>query len=73
MKGSHIPERTCVACRQKGSKNEFLRIANGGRGAYIHKNKNCLKIAIKKKSFDRALKCKIPHEIYNSLESEINE
>ncbi|MCL2071108.1 MAG: YlxR family protein [Oscillospiraceae bacterium] len=84
-----IPERMCVGCRQKGSKDSFIRIVsnksgevlldfaeNGkslsGRGAYIHKSPACLKTAVKKKSLERNLKCKIPEEIYELLETEIN-
>lgn len=66
----NIPERMCVACRVRGSKSEFIRIGEG-RGAYIHRDPKCLKIAVKKRSFERALKCKIAEEIYESVERAI--
>ena len=86
MKTSHIPERMCVGCRKKAEKSSFIRIVNNngeisfdldgkspGRGAYIHKNKDCFKAALKKRSLDRCLKCKVPDEIYGELELQILE
>jgi predicted RNA-binding protein YlxR (DUF448 family) len=56
----HIPQRTCVGCREHSAKSELLRLVrtpNGviadhsgkmdGRGAYIHANKECLQRAMK--------------------------
>lgn len=53
-KGKHIPQRTCVGCRQVLAKQEMTRIvatADGvqvdltgkknGRGAYLHNLKAC--------------------------------
>lgn len=42
-----------------------------GRGAYICKDAECFKMAQKKKSLERSLKCKIPEDVYASLVSEI--
>lgn len=42
-----------------------------GRGAYICRNPECFKIARKKRSLERSLKCKIPDEIYTLLLGEI--
>lgn len=44
-----------------------------GRGAYICNNADCLKIAIKAKRFERTFSCKIPDEIYNRLNEEMNQ
>ncbi len=38
-----------------------------GRGAYICNDRQCFEKARKKKSLERALKCQIPQEIYESL------
>ncbi|MCL1881770.1 MAG: YlxR family protein [Oscillospiraceae bacterium] len=65
-KTKHAPERTCIACRKKGTKNDFVRIGEG-RGAYIHRETKCLKVVIKKRGLDRALRCKVPNEVYESL------
>ena len=50
----HIPQRTCVGCRQVQSKRELLRIVRtpegvliegdkrlAGRGAYLHAQRSC--------------------------------
>lgn len=66
----HEPVRSCAACRRKGSKGEFIRIVRQeagrvavddsgkqpGRGAYICANKECLKVAVKKRALARALR-----------------
>lgn len=83
---NHQPVRMCVSCRQKENKNTFIRIINNngdvavdlsgkmpGRGAYIHKSEQCLKIALKKKSLNRALRCNVCDEVYTLLEGQINE
>ena len=83
MKDKRVPERMCVACRGRGCKAEFIRIVNNGgvlavgdkldgRGAYIHQDLACLKVAVKKGSLNRALRCKVPEDIYKQLESEMN-
>lgn len=53
-RGKHVPQRTCVACRQveaKGSLIRLVRTPQGvlpdpsgklpGRGAYLHANPEC--------------------------------
>src|ERR671937_1215705 len=51
----HIPQRTCIGCREVESKREMLRIVRtpegrviadptgkkSGRGAYLHKEREC--------------------------------
>ncbi len=73
-------DRKCVACKQIYKQNLMLRIAKinnefvidtkqklGGRGAYICKNPNCLKLTIKKHLLNRAYKMNVGEEIYNKL------
>lgn len=81
------PERTCIVCRKKGDKSNFLKVVlnkNGdisiekdkrldGRGAYICKNKDCLEKCIKTKALSRAFKTNISGEIYRELESGFKE
>ena len=43
-----------------------------GRGAYICFKKECLVMALKNKGLERSLKTKIPQEIYNELEEELD-
>lgn len=42
-----------------------------GRGAYICRNLNCLKLARKARKFERSFSCKIPDEIYEQIEGEL--
>jgi len=84
--GKHIPLRMCVGCREMKPVGELLRIAkdfeNGevkldlnkkvfGRGAYICKSEACLRIAMKKKAFERAFKGPM-QDMYDKVLSEIN-
>ena len=79
----HIPQRTCILCREKLSKSQLLRIVkNGetfsidethkkdGRGAYICcKCKNSEEL-FKKRVLDRAFRMRVPDEIYDLLKGE---
>ena len=65
----HIPQRTCIACRQVKSKVDLIRIVNSpdegitidstckkpGRGAYICKKKECWNSGLKGNQLERAL------------------
>lgn len=42
-----------------------------GRGAYLCKNLDCLKKALKSKRIDRVFSHKVPEEIYSQLEEAI--
>lgn len=79
----HIPMRMCIACREMHPQNELIRIvrdnASGeikldtekklfGRGAYICKNADCVKLAVKKRGLERHFKCAVPQEIYIKAE-----
>ena len=79
-----IPLRQCVGCNEMKSKKEMIRIlktaedevildATGklnGRGAYLCKNEECLKKAIKQKGIERSFKMSIPSDVYDNLEKE---
>ena len=43
-----------------------------GRGAYICKNADCLKLARKKGRLEKSFQCRISDEVYDTLESELN-
>jgi uncharacterized protein len=72
----HVPQRTCVACRSTEPKKGMVRIvrtAQGtieidetgkkpGRGAYLHKSKECWEKALKGKVLEYALKTAITAE-----------
>ena len=71
----HVPQRTCVACREVLSKRSLIRIARtetgveidptgkrAGRGAYLHDRRECWDKALKDSLLDRALKTTLTPE-----------
>ena len=42
-----------------------------GRGAYVCRNPECLRLARKARRLERAFSCKIPEEVYQRLEEEL--
>ncbi len=79
-----IPERKCIGCSEKKAKKDLIRIVRlpdkggveidrtgkkSGRGAYICPSASCLKKA--KKRLEANLACKIPDEVFEKLEKEI--
>ena len=43
-----------------------------GHGAYLCKNPDCLKTAMKKHQFNRAFKTMVPSEIYDKINAEFS-
>ena len=79
-----IPLRKCVACNQMLPKDQLFRVVRidgqaqvdlsykaQGRGAYVCKNVDCIALAEKKRSFNRALKGTISEEVINKLKMEL--
>lgn len=70
MAGKHIPQRTCVGCREVQGKRQMVRIvrradeqvlidATGkapGRGAYLHVSQACWQAALSQNRLTHALK-----------------
>ncbi|MEK6587969.1 MAG: YlxR family protein [Chloroflexota bacterium] len=67
----HVPQRTCVGCREVLAKRSLVRVvrtANGveidptskvqGRGAYVHERRECWEAALKG-SLSRALRVEL--------------
>lgn len=81
----HKPERTCIVCRNKGTKDNFFKVTknkNGevllekdkkldGRGAYICKNAECVKLCEKKHALNRVFKQEVNPQIYQELTNEL--
>lgn len=79
-----IPMRLCIGCGEMKNKKELMRILHtpedtfvldvtgkkNGRGAYLCKSEECLKMAIKSKGLERSFKMNIPQEVYAALEEE---
>ena len=76
---NHIPQRTCVGCRQVLPKKELMRIirtSNGikfdptgkadGRGAYVHNKRSCWEYALKG-SLEKTLKTEMTEKDRNHL------
>jgi hypothetical protein len=77
----HIPQRTCISCRQVRGKSELLRIVRtpsgviladatgklAGRGAYLCRDLSCLAQAIKQKKLGRALGVAVGPEIADEV------
>lgn len=77
----HIPERSCIVCRRKAPKSEFIRIVRksdgtivldekgteAGRGAYVCKSAKCIADVAKKRALDRTFKEKISAEAYDAV------
>lgn len=79
--------RRCVATNEQFEKKALIRVVKtkegavlidlsgkmNGRGAYIAKTKEALKIAMNKQSLAKALEVAIPAEIYEQLARIIDE
>ncbi|MBQ9199492.1 MAG: YlxR family protein [Lachnospiraceae bacterium] len=80
-----ISLRQCTGCKELKPKNDMIRIIKtpeneicldktgrmNGRGAYICSKKECFDKAVKSKGIEKALKCEIPDEIYETLGKEL--
>lgn len=76
-KGKHVPQRTCVGCRQVLPKRSLIRIVRtmdgvrvdptgklAGRGAYLHDRRSC---------WERGLKGALAHALKVDLTAEDRE
>ena len=82
-----IPMRQCIGCTEMKNKKEMIRILKpqegpiildvtgkkNGRGAYLCRNQDCLKKAVKSKGLERSFKMSIPTEVYKHLIEELAE
>ena len=76
-----IPMRKCLATQELCPKQELIRVVKNnlgeeffdttgraiGRGAYLKKDKEAIDKAVKSNCLGRALECKIPEEVYQTL------
>jgi uncharacterized protein len=81
------PVRTCIGCRSRAPRSSLLRVVAQdsvvvvdesavmpGRGAWLHPNASCIKKALQRKAFGRALRVSgvvdtvsIAHQLENRL------
>ncbi len=78
----HIPQRTCIACKQVRPKRELIRVVRtpeghveldptskkSGRGAYICARRSCWDIALKKGKLEREFETTLSAEDRAALE-----
>ena len=69
----HVPQRTCIACRQVAGKRGLVRLVRGadgvvtidatgkqaGRGAYLHPVRSCWESGLKGNRIEQALRTKL--------------
>lgn len=86
MNAKQKPMRKCVGCNEMKEKSTLLRVIKtpegdflldktnraNGRGAYLCKDVDCFRKAIKNKGIERSLKSRIPEDIIKQLEQEIS-
>ena len=79
-----IPVRQCIGCGEMKNKKDMMRILRtpeeeiildltgkkNGRGAYLCKQSECLKLARKNKGLGRSFKMSIQSQVYDKLEEE---
>ena len=76
----YIPTRMCIACRNRSSKESFIKVVRKndefqidndekleGRGYYICKNQQCIEKVISKKILNKVCKCDCGDAIYLKL------
>jgi predicted RNA-binding protein YlxR (DUF448 family) len=70
---NHVPQRTCIACRETKAKRELIRLVQvagegvevdptgkkAGRGTYLCPSPSCWEIGLKRDRLERALRTKI--------------
>lgn len=84
MRTKKVPQRKCIGCGEMKGKGEMMRVIKdaadeisldltgkkNGRGAYLCKNSECLKKALKNKGLERSFQMAIPISVYETLERE---
>jgi predicted RNA-binding protein YlxR (DUF448 family) len=74
-KPKHVPQRTCIACRQVAGKRALLRLVRGeqgvtvdptgkqaGRGAYLHPYQSCWRAVLRGGRIEQALRTRMSEE-----------
>lgn len=85
MQMRKVPMRMCTGCGQMKPKRELVRVVKSqdgeialdltgkkaGRGAYVCRDIECLQKARKARRLEKAFSCRIPDEVYDSMEEEL--
>lgn len=81
----HVPQRTCVGCREVLAKRALIRVVRGpngvaldpsgkapGRGAYVHEQRSCWERALKG-SLSKALRTELTDKELEELSAYVND
>lgn len=76
----HVPQRTCIACRQVAGKRSLVRLVRteagvvvdqtgkmAGRGAYIHPYQVCWRAVLRSNRLEQALRTRLSEENRQTL------
>ena len=80
-----IPLRHCLGCREEKPKNTLIRVVRSpegvvsvdlrgkapGRGAYLCRDPECLRKAVRSRALERSLNVEIPEEVSRRLQEEM--
>ncbi len=83
QRGRHVPQRTCIVCRQVRPKRELIRVVRtpdghialdptgkkSGRGAYLCARRSCWEPALHQGRLEREFEMAIPAEDRPALEA----
>ncbi len=76
-----IPMRQCIGCGEMKPKRELIRVVKPkegeisldltgklpGRGAYLCRNAECLRMAQKSRRLERSFSCRVEPEVYEVM------
>lgn len=78
----HVPQRTCIACRETAGKRGLIRVVRteqgvlidptgkqAGRGAYVHPKRECIQTVLTGNRLNQALRTSITAEDRNQLQA----
>jgi len=78
----HVPQRTCIACREIAGKRGLIRVVRteqgvmldptikkAGRGAYIHPTRSCMATVLQSNRLNQALRTNVTVEDRKQLEA----
>jgi predicted RNA-binding protein YlxR (DUF448 family) len=82
IRRKHVPQRTCIGCRQVRPKRDMVRIIHtqegkiqvdetgkqAGRGAYLCRNQSCWEAGLAKGRIEHALRAHLSTEERHALE-----
>lgn len=81
MRRKHVPQRSCIACRETFPKRDLIRIVRtpegtieidpkgkrSGRGAYLCRKRQCWEEGLHQRRLAQALKCQVTTEELSAL------